>query len=287
MIEENRIRAVLEKNYVRKLLKKGKRVDGRGLLEYRDFQINPNFVPKAEGSADVYLGKTRVMAGVKYDIGTPYSDRPEDSVAIVLSELVPAAHPYFETGPPNDQSIQLARVIDRGIRHSDCIESKKLCVIPGKAVYVLFIDLYTMDYAGNLTDCANIAAMVALISALLPKGKPDADNEKAILDRDEPMMRIPIKEIPISITFGKVDEYVFLDPNMKEEVVMDGALSFAIDERDQVVSIQKYGPAIWSLDELDKYGKIAVKKANELRDNLNLRQYERDPKDIPKPWRHF
>ena len=51
-----------------KLLEKGKRIDGRELLEYREISIKVNFVPKAEGSADVCIGKNRIMCGVKYDI---------------------------------------------------------------------------------------------------------------------------------------------------------------------------------------------------------------------------
>ena len=47
---------VLEKQYITKLLEKGKRADGRKFLEGRPVQIIPNVIKKAEGSAMVKWG---------------------------------------------------------------------------------------------------------------------------------------------------------------------------------------------------------------------------------------
>lgn len=124
MMDINEVVSNLEKNYILKLLKQGKRIDGRGLFEYRDVKIKTGFIPKAEGSADVFLGDTRVMCGVKYDIGTPFSDNPDKGVCTVMSEYLPIASPMFEPGRPDEVAIQLARVVDRGIRHTNCIDYK-------------------------------------------------------------------------------------------------------------------------------------------------------------------
>ncbi|MHA2017118.1 MAG: exosome complex protein Rrp42, partial [Promethearchaeota archaeon] len=171
MIDVNQVVSSLERNYILKHLKDGKRIDGRGLFEFREIKIKTNFVPKAEGSADVFLGDTRVMCGIKYDIGKPFSDNPDKGVCTVMSEFVPIASPMFESGPPREDSIQLARVVDRGIRHTNCLDYDELCIEPGKFVYIIFVDCYMMDYFGNLTDAAAIAAIAALVSAKLPGAK--------------------------------------------------------------------------------------------------------------------
>ncbi|MEM0199426.1 MAG: exosome complex component Rrp42, partial [Desulfurococcaceae archaeon] len=65
----------LPKLYVEQLvksLKRGERVDGRGLLDYRPISVILNPIEKSEGSALVKLGKTQIIAGVKLDIGAPY-----------------------------------------------------------------------------------------------------------------------------------------------------------------------------------------------------------------------
>ena len=270
MMNASSIISGLERQYITKLMKEGKRIDGRGLFDYREITIKPNFSPKAEGSADVFIGKTRVMCGVKYDVGRPYSDHPDQGVCTVMAEFVPIASPLFEPGRPGEDAIQLARVVDRGIRHTDCLDYNKLCIEVGKFVYVIFVDNYMMDHYGNLTDTAALAAITALLSAKLPCGKLNEDGEPVW---DGTYMNMPINEIPLSITFGKIGDTIFVDPIFAEEMVMEGSIAFAIDEKKQITSIQKYRSATWSIKEILETGKKAVEIADGLRAKLNLRQY--------------
>ena len=270
-MDSPRVISVIERKYIIDLLKRGKRIDGRDLFEYRDISIITNLIPKAEGSADVRLGKTRIMTGIKYDVGAPFPDSPDEGVATCMTEFVPFASPLFESGPPSIEAIEVARVVDRGIRHGDCIEYKKLCIKSGALCYILFIDIYVMDHFGNLIDTGALAAIAALISAKLPTAKVSKDGTSA--EWDGGYMPIPINQLPVSITFARIGDIVFVDPSLSEELVMDGRISYAIDEKGNVTSIQKSGLAIWSQEEIIKYSKIAVEKANELRAKLNLRQY--------------
>lgn len=270
MIDVSQVVSSLEKNYILKLLKQGKRVDGRGLYDFRDVKIKCGFVPKSEGSADVFLGDTRVMCGVKYDIGKPFPDNPDKGVATVMSEYVPMASPMFESGRPGEESIQLARVVDRGIRHSDCINYEKLCIKAGEYVYILFVDCYVMDYYGNLTDASAIAAIAALMSTQLPRAVLDKKGEPVW---DGTMQPLEIKEIPLSVTFGKIENIYFVDPSLSEELVMEGSIAFAVDEKNHISSIQKYGNATWTVDEILEVSKKAIEIGNDLRQKLNIRQY--------------
>lgn len=261
--------STLQRKYVLDLLKQGKRIDGRGFLDYRDVKITANTIPKAEGSAEVHLGESFIITGIKYDIGTPFSDSPDQGVATCMTEFIPFASPMFESGPPNIDSIEVTRVIDRGIRHGDCIQYKKLCIKEGELVYILFIDMYIMNFAGNLIDAGAISAVAALLSAKLPTAK--IVDGKAVWDGG--YMPIPINQIPLSVTFGRIEDYIFVDPVVDEELVLDGKISFAINENGQITSMQKSGEATWTEEEIIKYSKIAVEKVNELRKTLNLRQY--------------
>ena len=123
---------------IAQLLAKGKRIDGRGLTDYREIQIETGLIERAEGSARVKLGKTEVLVGIKVETGEPYSDAPNEGVLAVNAELVPLASPTFEPGPPDENAIELARVVDRGIRESKAIALEELCLIPGKKVFIIF-----------------------------------------------------------------------------------------------------------------------------------------------------
>ena len=69
--------------------------------------------------------KQRFLCGVKVGTGEPFEDTPNDGVLTVNAELVPVASPNFEPGPPNEDSIELARVVDRGISESHAIDNDK------------------------------------------------------------------------------------------------------------------------------------------------------------------
>jgi exosome complex component RRP42 len=79
-------------------------------------KITKGIIPNAEGSAMAELGDTKVLCGVKIDVMKPYADRPTEGVFTVQAEFLPLAHPEFESGPPKEGSIELSRVVDRGIR---------------------------------------------------------------------------------------------------------------------------------------------------------------------------
>ncbi|MBN2154787.1 MAG: exosome complex protein Rrp42 [Candidatus Lokiarchaeota archaeon] len=261
--------STVQRKYILDLLKQGKRMDGRGFLDFREVRIDDDLIPKAEGSASVHLGDSFIITGIKYDVGTPFPDSPDEGVATCMAEFIPFASPMFESGPPDVEAVEVARVVDRGIRHGDCIEYKKLCIKAGELVYILFIDMYVMNHAGNLIDTGAISSMTALLTTKLPTAK--IEDGKAVWNGG--YMLVPINQIPLSVTFGRIQDYVFVDPVIDEELVLDGRVSFAVNEKGQICSMQKSGEITWTEEELIKYSKIAVEKVNELRNKLNLRQY--------------
>ena len=166
MMDVKRIVSRIEKNYIKQNLKKEERIDGRGLWDCREFKVKSDIIASAEGSSDVSLGDTRIITGLKYEIGEPFPDLPDEGVCTIMAELLPLASPLFERGPPDEQSIELARVVDRGIRHADCIQTQKLCIKEKEAVYILFVDMYVINHDGNLIDAGGVSALTAFTEAL-------------------------------------------------------------------------------------------------------------------------
>ncbi len=65
---------------IEQLIEKGKRLDERGLRDYREIKIEQGLIERAEGSARVLLGKTEVLVGVKVETGEPFPDTPNEGV---------------------------------------------------------------------------------------------------------------------------------------------------------------------------------------------------------------
>jgi len=142
----------LRKLHMRDQISNGKRLDGRIFNESRPLIIETNVIPKANGSAWVKLGNTEVVAGVKVETGEPFEGLENKGALIVSAEVLPTASPFVEPGPPDEETIELARVVDRGIRESEMLALDKLALIPGKIVYTVFVDCSIINTDGNLFD---------------------------------------------------------------------------------------------------------------------------------------
>lgn len=212
----------LKGSYIKELLKEGKRLDGRGLMEFRDIKVTKGVMPHAEGSAQVDLGDTRILAAVKLMPEEPMEDTPGEGNLMVNAELLPLASTEYETGPPSPESVEFARVVDRGIRAGSCIDMPSL-VINEELVWTVFVDLYVLNFGGNLFDAGSLAAMAALLDAKVPK----YEDEKVL--REERVKSLKIDNIIASATFGKVANYLLLDMNMNEEHIAATRLTVTTD----------------------------------------------------------
>jgi exosome complex component RRP42 len=247
------------------LIESGKRLDGRGLTDYREFTIEEGLIERAEGSARIHLGKTEVLVGVKVETGTPFPDTPNDGVLTVNAELVPLASPAFEPGPPDESSVELARIVDRGIRESKMIDSAKLCIEAGKKVFVVFVDVYVLNHDGNLIDASALAAVSALANTKMPNYEV-VDGEVKIKTGYSPL---PLKDHPITVTVAKINDKLVIDPWIEEEQVMEARMSMAVNDDGNICAIQKGCPGFFTPEQILEAAKLAQEKAAELRKKLD------------------
>ena len=254
----NDVLSDIKRMHIMSLLESGKRVDGRGFEERRKIELMPNFVPRAEGSARLRLGDTDVLAGIKMDTGTPFSDTPDTGVMTTNIELIPMASPFFESGPPRPAAIEISRVVDRGIRESHTVNMSKLCITPGEEVWIMFIDIHTLDYDGNLFDAASLAALAALKNTTVPAGKFEKGE-------DYPL---PVEHLPVASTFVKIGDKILLDPNYDEEQVASARLTITFDENGDLRAMQKGIGGGFTNEEIFYMMKVARKTSRELMEEL-------------------
>ncbi len=247
---------------IKEQIKEGKRVDGRKMDEYREIKILKDFSKNAHGSAIARIGETEVIAGIKMDLAEPYPDTPDEGTISVGAELMPMASPIFEAGPPREDAIELARVVDRGIRESKALDFKQLCITPGEKVWIVFIDLYVANHTGNLFDTSAMAAMSALLNTRIPK----IEDDKIV--KGEFTGNLVLSRKPILSTFAKINGKVVLDPIIAEEKAMDARFSVATTEDGFLSAFQKGGQGHFTEQEITQCIDIAFAKGKELREKL-------------------
>ena len=249
------------KEHIIKLFGSDTRLDGRKLTEYRQpLKVEINVTPTAEGSARVTLGKTELIVGVKVEVMEPYPDVPDAGSIMVGAELLPLSNPEFEPGPPSIKAIELARVVDRGIRESKVIDFKKLCIKKGEKVWMLIIDICTINDGGNLIDASALGAVAALKSMKFPK------YENGVLDYKEKTNKgLDMKDFPITVTINKIADKFIVDADSEEEKAVEARLTVASLNDGTLCALQKGGEYSLTIEDVDKMVELAMEKAKELR----------------------
>jgi exosome complex component RRP42 len=251
----------LRRAQMQELLAESKRLDGRALSETRPLKIETNIIQKANGSARVMLGNTQVIAGVKIETDEPYEGLEDKGILIVSAEVLPLASAYSEPGPPDENAVELARVVDRGIRESEMLDLSKLVLVEGKIVYATFVDVSILNIDGNLFDATSYAAVSALLTAKLPKLKVE---DGKVVNTGE-VMPAPVRTIPVSITMAKIGDVIIADPTSEEEAVMDGRVTMTTDAEGNVCAVQKGGTGAFSLEQIHHIVDTVTAKGEEIR----------------------
>uniref|UniRef100_A0ACD5TFH6 Uncharacterized protein n=1 Tax=Avena sativa TaxID=4498 RepID=A0ACD5TFH6_AVESA len=240
MTARQRRPTVNEREFIERALQSNLRADGRGPFDFRELKI---VLCRENGTAEVELGETRVMGCVTAQLVQPYKDRPNEGTLAIFAEFTPMADPAYDPGRPGEEAIELGRVIDRGLRASRAVDLESLCVVAGKVVWSIRVDLHVLDNGGNLIDAANIAALAALSTFQRPECTVGGDDGQPVTLHD-PEVRDPVPltiHLSIAVTFAYSGggNIMVADPTCEEEAALGGRMTVTLDSSGDVCSIQK------------------------------------------------
>ena len=251
----------LRKQQMWESISKGKRLDGRALDQIRPIEIEVGLIKKANGSARVKLGNTEVVAGVKVETGEPFEGLENKGALILSAEVLPTASPYIEPGPPDEETVELARVVDRGIRESEMLDLTKLVLISGEIVYVIFVDCSVINADGNLFDATSYAVVSALLDSKLPVFEI---RDRKVVDTGE-KQNPPITTLPVSITAVRIGDSIISDPTAEEEACMDSRITITTNSDHNFAAIQKGSTGAFTVEQLKRAAATARIKGEEIR----------------------
>ncbi len=244
-----------------KLLSEGLRQDDRKFEQFRDIEIELGVVEMAEGSARVKCGGTEVIAGVKMKLDKPYPDSADKGMLMVSAELTPLSNPRFESGPPSIEAIEVARVIDKGLREGPAMKVKELCIEVGEKVWLVNVDICPINEDGNLIDIGGIAAIAALNNARFPLVEKDGK----VNYKKKTKNKLPLDDEPLPITVIKIGETFIIDPTENEVAVLDARVTFIFRKDGKICAVQKGGEGPLSVEDIKKMSDLAEQTVNKNR----------------------
>jgi exosome complex component RRP42 len=246
------------------VISKGKRLDGRVLDEMRTLEAELDIIKKANGSAKVKLGDSEVIAGIKVETGEPFEGLENKGALIISAEVLPTASPYIEPGPPDEETIELARVVDRGIRESEMLDLDRLVLVPGKIVYTIFVDCSVINTDGNLLDATSYAVVSALLSCKLPIFEIEDGKVVDTGKTQDP----PLTTVPVSITQVRIGDTIILDPTAEEEACMNARMTITTNSDGDYAAIQKGFTGGFTREQIKKAAEMARIKGEQVRAKL-------------------
>lgn len=225
------------------------------------------------------------------EIVPPFPDRPTEGFLHFNVELSPMASQNFEVGRPSPMAVELARIVDRGIRECRALDTEALAIIAGEKVWAITCNIHVVDHGGNLVDCVSLAAIAAMMHYRRPEVSVQ-NNSTVVYNIDEhAAVPLSLHHIPISISFCFIESrdgdsdgepIIFMDPTDREERITDGSMTFTFNSFRELCAVHKIGGAAISTNDVLRCANIAAARVSELTEILKEEAEKADKEAIDR-----
>ena len=212
--------------------------------------VASNTISTADGSAVVKLGSTTITCGIKLEVGVPLATAPKDGRIEVSVGMTPLCSPSFKVGRASDESISMGEALNDLITSTKVFDLSQLCIEEGKSSWVVYIDVYVLDYDGNVFDASLIGIVAALRSLRLPQTHVEEDGEVVITEVKPYKEPLKTRQCLFPLTCAFIGEHMIVDPSAKEEGVIDSTVSVVYNEEGKLCTVYKPGGAAATPDQL-------------------------------------
>lgn len=199
------------------------RADGRTAEQIRPIHLVPGFLPYAEGSVLIELGRTRVVCAASVEETVPPFLRGSGTGWVTAEyRMLPRATqvrtPRDPLGRPDGRSVEIQRLIGRALRAA--VERPRL----GERTIVVDCDVLTAD--GGTRTAAITGGFVAIALAAL-----------TLLEANRISAPPLVRQIA-AISAGIVGGRPLLDLTYAEDSIADVDANLVMSERDEIVELQ-------------------------------------------------
>ncbi len=200
------------------------RIDGRNSNDLRPVQMTPDFIPHAEGSVLIEVGRTRVICTASVEESVPLFMRGENKGWITAEySMLPRA---TESRTPRETSLgrksgrsqEIQRLIGRSLRTATDLD------LLGERT--IWVDCDVIEADGGTRTASITGAFVAMVQAM------DKLVDKGALEA------LPIRSKLAAVSVGIVDGVPMLDLNYEEDSSADVDLNVVMTDQREFVELQ-------------------------------------------------
>lgn len=248
--------------------------------EYRHLEI---VFGKEYGSVLVAIGNTRVLATVTAEIAEPKLTRASEGMLRISVDLSPMASPFFEVNRLTDESVEIARLLERSIREARSFDTESLCLISGKKAWALEANLVVFNTEGNVIECCSVALIAALSHFRRKDVTVTADEQLIIHEFDEKNpIPLTIFHYPFCTKFCFFGQEIVVDALEAEESTCEGYIVVGANTHRELTAVHISGKSTISSDSILKCCNRAIERTKRLTDYVK-RALELDKKKRTDP----
>ena len=259
------------------------RADGRRNSDYRPYLIETDsLIQLSNGSSRVYLPNrsTDVVCSVKGEIVAPSLKHPSRGLLEIQVEFLSK---NTKKRQRRSEEMELSHILSSLLLEALPID--KLCIVPGRYCWKLFVDVLVLSCNGNSIDACSMAVYTALNTTYLPLVTPlvvvseestlfDSDaiiqqqqqqQKKAIVedllvDGDASNADVPpgAADCPMTVTVCRLGNKIVLDCNGTEEDIASAKVTVSVDKSRRICGIHKCGEGSMPFRQLAQVTQLAV-----------------------------
>ena len=235
------------------------RPDHRTPSQFRDLKIS-HLTHSFNSPINVCLGQTQIFSQINAKLVSPKIERPSEGIIsfqVDTHHLKPMADFNSINESLNEFRISINSILEKCLKESHALDTNILCVIPGKIVYKIIIEINIIKNDGNVFDAAVIAALVSWLNFKIPFFR--VKNGELYYDT---FINLTTIHMPVCATFGifeKKDEKVefVVDNTLEEESVMKGSVSICSNIFGEISYMKMDTEALIGVDEIqDLIGEV-------------------------------
>lgn len=233
-----------------------KRLDNRSINEYRQISIN-NITSGLNSPIQVCLGNTQIISQINSKLVQPKQNYPNEGIIsfqVDTHHLKPNADYNSSNESLNEFRISISTILEKCLKESHALDTNILCVIPGKIVWKIIVDICIIRNDGNAFDAVVIAALASWLSYRIPFFRVK-DNELYY----DSFINLTTIHMPVCVSYGiyikknKTEKVFFmLDNTLEEENVMNGNISICANIFGEISYLGMNTEALIDLDEMQE-----------------------------------
>ena len=160
-----------------------------------------------------------------------------------------------------EMRVEISRLIDKVLKSSRATDRVSLCIVQGRLVWSVGVDLFIINEDGNLLDACFISSIICLMNTRMPEVLMARDR---IRINEEKLKYMSIHHIPVCTTFYFINGQAIVDANSKEERLAKSRLSICMNIFEDVCGMSSLGNLQVDPKTVLRCTKTALEKTKEI-----------------------